>query len=690
MTQHKRTGQTRSRTNAPSHHHPTRVTPTTNNNNLSRFYPLARYALLCLLLFGAAAIPFSLGKYIEFNSPGAFDSGAYVYSAWHVHQGAQLGVDEKPSAQLGTLLVNMLGVYLTNEFSETGPKTIQLLMQAAALILMGLTLKRLLGTLPAALAVFLAATYLSAPCLAKFGNVKEQYMIAVMIAAVCCFIFGQISARHRGWITYTLLAGALLVWAPLFKPTGVSAIAAVGLFTLAQPLLKLRHWKTMPADLALLLAGAALSMAPVFIWMEAADVKMPRPYSFVTQVLPTLGIQSKNKTSRPTQPTTSQISNPQLINTADTATTASPNQKQKKPQSSDYIAASRRYMSFAQQTPKVFRFYKLLILPIALALIAIATGLFHAIKRKWHRKKTAPEPLDAERFLPLLAIWWLLDMAFVWISPRSYEQYYLPLNASAAMLAAFPLALLLKKTLHPKPRPAYILAAIACLLPMTAAITPIFAGIKVSPHTGNTYTRKGVPEKRNGYKQRLQEIKLRKTRHRPPPWETTADYIRQHSTPQDKIYVWGWYPGIYVKAQRLSPTATAFESEMHTSTPDALARRVKRLLKDLQADPPAFMVDSRKPQFPWDRPPLELWPYIKGKGFLPNQPAQIAAYDRAYKKALHKDVEPAEAERYQVMAPLREFIRQNYRIVQPYNKFWSHVLLQRTTLNSPPRPAPTP
>ena len=31
-----------------------------------------------------AGIPFGLGKYFEFNSPGPFDSGAYVYSAAHI------------------------------------------------------------------------------------------------------------------------------------------------------------------------------------------------------------------------------------------------------------------------------------------------------------------------------------------------------------------------------------------------------------------------------------------------------------------------------------------------------------------------------------------------------------------------------------------------------------------------------
>jgi len=36
-----------------------------------------------------AAIPFSIGKYFEFNSPDPFDSGGYVYSAAHILSGAR-------------------------------------------------------------------------------------------------------------------------------------------------------------------------------------------------------------------------------------------------------------------------------------------------------------------------------------------------------------------------------------------------------------------------------------------------------------------------------------------------------------------------------------------------------------------------------------------------------------------------
>ena len=181
-----------------------------------------------ILIVILAGIPFVLGRYFEFNYPDPFDSAANVYSAQHILNGARIGIDEKPSAALGTLLVNILGVRLFG-FSEFGPKLIQSIMQAAALVAMFVAMRKLFGKLPAAVGVIVAAIYTSSPLIAKFGNVKEQYMIACMVTAISLFVLRQLGG---GW-WYSLLAGAIVGWAPLFKETGSSAIGAIGLFVIA-------------------------------------------------------------------------------------------------------------------------------------------------------------------------------------------------------------------------------------------------------------------------------------------------------------------------------------------------------------------------------------------------------------------------------------------------------------------------
>src|SRR4030042_1797060 len=119
------------------------------------------YLMACIVIAVLAIIPFSLGKYFEFNSPDPFDSGAYVYSAKHILDGAEIGVEEKPSCRLGTLTLNILGVKLLG-FNEIGSKIIQTALQMAALTLMFVAMRKLFGILPAGVGVVVASVYLSA------------------------------------------------------------------------------------------------------------------------------------------------------------------------------------------------------------------------------------------------------------------------------------------------------------------------------------------------------------------------------------------------------------------------------------------------------------------------------------------------------------------------------------------------
>lgn len=597
-----------------------------------------KYLILAIVAI-LAAIPFGLGKYFEFNSPGPFDSGAYVYSAKHIIEGAEIGVDEKPSAQLGTLLVNMLGVWLCG-FNETGPKLIQAICQAAALVLMFIALRKLFGTLPAAISVIIASSYLSAPLIAKFGNVKEQYMIAFMVMAVSCLVMRQLGGRW--W--WAVLSGAFMSWAPLFKPTGTSAIGAIGLFIILQPIFKNRTWKQTGTDILLLLAGTVAGIGPLYMWIIIWDVKLGLPYSFVWVTLAKF-------------------------------LPAAPDPAQPKP-TGDYISEARKLVTFSQQWPTVLRFYGVLILPIALAIGAIIARMVRLILRIISTEKADKSNYD--RFVLLFTVWWLLDMAFIWISPRSYEQYYLPLNASAAMLGAYLIAIYTHLSIKTENKTAWKVVGLVGLLVMIAMAWHIFFGIKKSPHTGADYG-----QKRRGYSQKLNEIKRIRRENLKGPWEVVGEYIRLNSTPEDKIYVWGWYPGIYVQAQRFCPTPHCVM--MPRPTPQRFNEMIANLLADFEKQRPKFIVDSRKRHVPMERPPYELWPIVpkdfigmKKAGFLPANKVVIDAYEKEWSALLRKEFDEAEAQRFEALKPFRDFVMNNYRIVRT---FGPHVLFE---LNTPP------
>ena len=144
-----------------------------------------------------------------------------------------------------------------------------------------------------------------------------------------------------------------------------------------------------------------------------------------------------------------------------------------------------------------------------------------------------------------------------------------------------------------------------------------------------------------------------------------------HSVPTDKIYVWGWYPGIYVAAQRFSSASEAFSMPRHT--PQALAKIVAALLTEFEQEPPKFIVDSRKRHVPTERPPYELWPTVP-KGFMgiqrpmllpPNNKELIAQYDKWWSEVLRRNFGEEEAARYEVLRPFREFVMKNYELTEP-------------------------
>ena len=623
-----------------------------------------------------AAIPFFMGKYIEFNSPDPFDSGCYVYSAQHIINGARIGVDEKPSAQMGTLVINILGVRLFG-FSETGPKLIQMLLQAAALVLMFIAMRRLFGTmLPAAVGVIIASIYLSAPLIAKFGNVKEQHMIAFMIVGMSCFVLYQLNGKW--WCA--VLAGAFLSFAPLFKETGTAVLGAVGLFLILQPLLKHNSWKKTGTDILWLLAGAVAILGPISLWLavEKAPINY-YPYSFLYRSFFTEheAPQTGSENEQPAAPDTGEAA---VVKTA-------VEQGLLMKLMPAYVRDSWQALGPEERKQarlRVFRWYRMLILPIALAIGAIILRIVRIIsgrlgKTKHDRKNSY------DRFVLLFAVWWLLDMAFVWISPRSYEQYYLPLNASSAMLGGYLITAYYEKAKNAASRPKWIAIGALGFLLMVIMSWHIFFGIRTSPHSGFKYQN---PDKQRGYLQALGTASAKDIS------EVVGEYIKNNSSASDQIYIWGWVPGIYVSAQRLSPAPKAFEGTMHTLSPKVLSERIDEILNSFKDKPPKFIVDSRKIHFPWNRPPLELWPMVRYQGmdkqvFLPLDPKAVENYDKAWSEMLRRGSGGAdEAERYKVMAPFRQFIRENYEIAEPrqygftpdgrmmHMKFGEHVVFK--------------
>jgi len=267
----------------------------------------------------------------------------------------------------------------------------------------------------------------------------------------------------------------------------------------------------------------------------------------------------------------------------------------------------------------------------------------------------------------LFGVWWILDAAFVWISPRGYEQYYLPLNASAAMTGGYIFALYAEKFRNSKNKIGWAITGAVGLIVMLSMGWHIVFGIEVSPFSGQRYG-----ERSRGYVQRWEEVRQFRLGAK-MQWQDAGDYIREHSKADDGIYVWGWFPGIYLRAERFCPSPLAFESMMHTRSPEDMSKLMDDLLTAFNKKQPKFLVDSRKYEFPYNRPPLPLWPtMIKNRGdfqLIQGNDEQVAQFDDAYTKSLAEQFKDGEVERYTAMKPLRDFVMQNYTPVKIYGQF---------------------
>jgi hypothetical protein len=350
--------------------------------------------------------------------------------------------------------------------------------------------------------------------------------------------------------------------------------------------------------------------------------------------------------------------------------------------SDSYVSGIRNVMPFAEQFPRVMRFYLALILPVALALCSIVLRTSKLITNKIN-KSEATSKKDYDKFVLLFAIWWLLDMAFVWVSPASYEQYYLPLTASGAITGAYLIAVYRDKASKAVFKTKWVAVGIVGLIVMAAMTVNIFIGRTRSAYSGMQY-----PERRYGYVQRWDEISIRKGTGNRGYWELAGEYIRDHSQPTDKIYVWGWYPGIYLSAQRFSNAPVAFESEMHTKSPQQLEQTIDGLLEAFNKEKPKYIVDSRKQHLPLDRFKFELWPIVP-EGFMgfqktqllpPNDPRIYAEWEKQWGQLEKERFGEDEFHRFEIMGKFRKFVRENY---EPANVFGDEVVLKLKTPTAP-------
>ena len=104
-----------------------------------------------------------------------------------------------------------------------------------------------------------------------------------------------------------------------------------------------------------------------------------------------------------------------------------------------------------------------------------------------------------------------------------------------------------------------------------------------------------------------------------PDYREASQYVRQRTAPGDQIFVWGWFPALYVAADRCPSTrfvythvlsgANASGAERNHAVPEGW----DMLMHDLAAAPPAYVLDTSPGDYNYAFPPERyprLWQFL--------------------------------------------------------------------------------
>jgi len=227
-------------------------------------------------------------------------------------------------------------------------------------------------------------------------------------------------------------------------------------------------------------------------------------------------------------------------------------------------------------------------LVLAAAVLAAGVALFRVVQRR-------PEPgeeADHPAFVYLLA-WGATSLAGAAAGGRGYEHYYIQFLPAFCLAAALGLDAL-PGWAQARRNPMYWRSL--ALLVLALVLVQLGRGV----------------------------VRSRAEAQQPAdPSVRVAAYIREHSRADDRIFVWGYHPDIYLFADRRPASRFVYASFLSglipwtNIAPDRDTRYAvvpgarETLLRELAANPPAFIVDcSAGPNRFWQKYPLETFPAL--------------------------------------------------------------------------------
>ncbi len=124
-----------------------------------------------------------------------------------------------------------------------------------------------------------------------------------------------------------------------------------------------------------------------------------------------------------------------------------------------------------------------------------------------------------------------------------------------------------------------------------------------------------------------------------PDYRVAAAHLRATTTPDDRVFVWGWFPALYVAGDRCPSTRfvyahhlAGFASNDQGKRGHSVPRGWNEVMDDLHRDPPIYVLDTSHGDYEFRYAPIEsyprLWDFVQSGYRLDGEFAGVRFYRR--------------------------------------------------------------
>jgi 4-amino-4-deoxy-L-arabinose transferase-like glycosyltransferase len=124
-----------------------------------------------------------------------------------------------------------------------------------------------------------------------------------------------------------------------------------------------------------------------------------------------------------------------------------------------------------------------------------------------------------------------------------------------------------------------------------------------------------------------------------PDYLQATKYLDSVTRPDERVFVWGWFPALYVAGDRCPSTRFVYAHHLAGKAPTSAGKRAhsvpegwREVMEDLEREPPPYLLDTSHGGYGFDYAPIEryplLWDYVNRSYSFDREIAGVRFYRR--------------------------------------------------------------